>query len=117
MNNTRARKINKNITAGKLSSSLWKLATPIMIAALLQDLFSLADLFFVGRLGHIAVAALSVSGVILAVIMMVAIGISSGATALIAHFTGKKDYTNADRVLFQTVVITVSYTHLTLPTN
>ncbi|MCD6228863.1 MAG: MATE family efflux transporter [Candidatus Omnitrophica bacterium] len=105
MSNKRARKINKNITAGKLSSSLWRLATPMMIAALLQDLFTLADLFFVGRLGHIAVAALSISGVILSVIMMVAIGISSGATALIAHFTGKKDYTNADRVLFQVVVI------------
>ena len=105
MSNKRARKINKNITAGKLSSSLWKLATPIMIAALLQDLFTLADLFFVGRLGYVAVAALSVSGVILSVIMMVAIGISSGTTALIAHFTGKKDYINADRVLFQTVVI------------
>ena len=105
MSNKRARKINKNITAGKLSSSLWKLATPIMIAALLQDLFTLADLFFVGRLGYVAVAALSVSGVIIAVIMMVAIGISSGTTALIAHFTGEKDYTNADRVLFQTVVI------------
>ncbi len=105
MSNKRVRKINKNITAGKLSSSLWRLATPIMIAALLQDFFTLADLFFVGRLGYVAVAALSVSGVILSVIMMVAIGISSGATALIAHFTGKKDYTNADRVLFQVVVI------------
>jgi len=67
----------------------------------------LADLFFVGRLGHIAVAALSISGVILAVIMMVGMGISSGATALIAHFTGKGDYTNADRVLFQVVVISL----------
>ncbi|OQX82408.1 MAG: hypothetical protein B6D53_04630 [Candidatus Omnitrophica bacterium 4484_49] len=105
MSNIRTRKINENITAGKLSSSLWRLATPIMIATLLQDLFTLVDLFFVGRLGYIAVAALSVSGVILSVIMMVTIGISSGTTVLIAHFTGKKDYTNADRVLFQVVVI------------
>ncbi len=105
MNNTRAGGINKNITEGKLKSSLWELATPIMVSALLQDLFTLSDLFFVGKLGHIAIAALSVSGVILSVIMMVGTGISSGATALISHFIGKRDYTNADKVLFQIVVI------------
>ncbi len=105
MNKTRLRKINNNITEGDLRSSLWKLAMPMMAGAVLQDLFTLADLFFVGRLGHIAVAALSISGVIITVIMMAAIGISAGTTALIAHFVGKKDYINADNVLFQTVVI------------
>ena len=107
MGNTRHRKINGNITKGALSSSLWKLALPMMIGAVLQDLFTLVDLFFVGRLGHTAVAALSISGVILSVIMMVAIGISVGTTALIAHFAGKKDYDSADNVLFQTVVLSI----------
>ncbi|MBN1521448.1 MAG: MATE family efflux transporter [Candidatus Aureabacteria bacterium] len=107
MNNVRLRKINSTITEGSLSSSIWKLAMPMMAGAVLQDLFTLADLFFVGRLGHIAVAALSISGVIIAVIMMVAIGISAGTTALIAHFIGKKDYDSADNVLFQTVVVSI----------
>jgi putative MATE family efflux protein len=104
--NTRPRKIN-NITEGGVKSALWKLAMPIMAGAALQDLFTLADLFFIGRLGHIAVAALSISGVILAVIMMAAIGISTGTTALIAHYIGKKDYKSADNVLFQTIVLSV----------
>jgi len=90
-----------------LQSSIWKLAMPMMVGAVLHDLFSLADLFFVGRLGHIAVAALSMAGVIIAVIMMAAIGISAGTTALIAHFIGKKDYDSADSVLFQTVVVSI----------
>ena len=108
MGTTRIRKFNKNITEGSLRSSFWKLAMPIIAGALMQDLFTLVDLFFVGRLGYIAVAALSVSGVILAVIIMVAIGISSGTTALIAHFVGKKDYTSADNVLFQTFAISIA---------
>ena len=96
--------INK-ITHGRLERSFWSLAIPMMAGALMQNLFSLVDLFFVGRLGHVAVAALSIAGVILGVIMMAAIGIATGTTALIAHFTGKKDYSGADRVLFQTVII------------
>jgi len=107
MNKARLRKTNSQITKGGLSSSLWKLAMPMMIGALLQDLFSLIDLFFVGRLGYIQVAALSIAGAILATILMVAIGISAGTTALIAHFIGKKDYNSADNVLFQTIVISL----------
>lgn len=103
--NKRKRRININITSGNLRTSLWKLSLPIMIGMVFQNLYSLVDLFFVGRLGHIAVAALSLSGVVLSVIMMVAIGISAGTTALIAHFVGRKDYKSADNVLFQTVVI------------
>ncbi|MBU2474284.1 MAG: MATE family efflux transporter [Candidatus Omnitrophica bacterium] len=107
MDNTRLRKINDNITKGSLKSSLWKLAGPMIASALLHDLFSLVDLFFVGRLGYVAVAALSICGVIIAIIMMMAIGISTGTTALVAHFTGKKDYLSADNVLFQTIAISV----------
>ena len=107
MNNVRARKVNNGIIEGSLKSSLWNLAVPMMAGAILQDLFSLADLFFVGRLGYVAVAALSISGAILSVIMMAAIGISAGTTALIAHFTGKKDYNSADNVLFQTVIVSI----------
>ncbi|MFH1776758.1 MAG: MATE family efflux transporter, partial [Candidatus Omnitrophota bacterium] len=107
MNNKRLRKINSSITEGSLRASIWKLAMPMMIGAVLQDLFTLVDLFFVGKLGHAAVAALSIAGVIIAVIMMAAIGIAAGTTALITHFIGKKDYYSADNVLFQTVVISI----------
>jgi len=108
----RSRKTYSTITEGKLRASIWRLAMPIMAGALLQDLFSLVDLFFVGRLGYVSVAALSMAGVILAVIMMAAIGISSGTTALIAHFTGKKDYASADNVLFQTILISIVFSFI-----
>ncbi|MBN3041146.1 MAG: MATE family efflux transporter [Candidatus Omnitrophica bacterium] len=105
MEQERARKINNNITNGTLKYSIWKLALPLMVGALLQNLFSLVDLFFVGRLGYIAVAALSIAGVIISVIMLAAIGISVGTTALVAHFIGKKDYDSADNTLFQTILV------------
>ncbi len=107
MSKSRSRKVNNIITEGGVGFSLWRLAMPMMAGALLQDLFSIVDLFFVGRLGYIAIAAISISGVILAVLLVLAIGISSGVTALVAHFTGKKDYTSADNVLFQSVVLCV----------
>jgi len=79
----------------------------MIIGALLQDLFTFVDLLFIGRLGSTQLAALSIAGAILAIILMAAMGISSGTTALISHFIGKKDYDSADNVLFQTIIISI----------
>jgi len=101
------RKVNTAITGGNLRSSLLRLAMPMLAGALIQNLFNLVDLFFIGRLGHTAVAALAISGVVMAVLIMVAAGLSAGTLALIAHYTGKKDYYFADNVLFHTVILSI----------
>ena len=101
----RKRKIEKGLTDGRLSSSIWKLAAPMMISGALQNLFSMVDLYFVGRLGHIEVAALSIAGTVVSILIMLVMGISVGTTALIAHFTGKKEHEKADEVLGQTFIL------------
>jgi putative MATE family efflux protein len=78
-----------------------------MASGLLQDLFSLVDLFWVGRLGHVAVAALTVCGSMLSIVMMLTMGIGTGTTALVAHFIGNKEYARADNVVFQTMILGV----------
>ena len=103
----RKRKIYSDVTQGDVGLSLWRLSLPSMAGAIFLNLFSLVDLFFIGRLGYVAVAALSISGVILAIIIMVGLGLSTGTTALIAHYIGKKDYDAADNVLFQTILLSV----------
>jgi putative MATE family efflux protein len=59
----------------------------------------------VGRLGHIEVAALGIAGTVVAILMMMVQGITVGTTALIAHFTGDKNYEEADIVLGQTFIL------------
>jgi putative MATE family efflux protein len=77
----------------------------MMIGGALEDLFSMVDLYFVGRLGHIEVAALAIAGTVVAILMMMVQGITVGTTALIAHFTGDRNYEEADQVLGQTFVL------------
>ena len=101
----RERKIENRLTTGNISQSIWTLAVPMLIGGLLQDLFSMIDLYFVGRLGHIEVAALAIAGTVVAIMMMLVQGIAIGTTALIAHFTGDKNYEEADRVLGQTLLL------------
>jgi putative MATE family efflux protein len=99
------RRIEQDITEGRVSQSVWKIALPMMVGGFLQDLFSLVDLFFVGRLGHVEVAALSLAGTVMAILLMLVQGIGVGTTALVAHFVGRKEYERADEVVGQTLLL------------
>jgi putative MATE family efflux protein len=101
----RERKIENRLITGNISRSIWTLAAPMMIGGALEDLFSMVDLYFVGRLGHIEVAALAIAGTVVAILMMMVQGITVGTTALIAHFTGDRNYEEADIVLGQTFIL------------
>ncbi|MBU0548956.1 MAG: MATE family efflux transporter [Candidatus Omnitrophica bacterium] len=106
--NIRRRKINSHTTQGNINRSIWQLALPMTSGAILFNLFSLVDLFFVGRLGHVAVAALSIAGMLLSVVIMFTMGIATGTTALVAHFMGSRDYDAADNTVFQTIILSTA---------
>ncbi len=107
MKKERSRKINHQLTEGSIKTSLFRLSWPLLSGAFLHNLFNLVDLFFIGRLGPAALAALTIAGVILTIIIMVALGISTGATALIAHYTGRREYEKADNVLVQAIILSI----------
>lgn len=107
MEKKRSRKTNPQITEGSIKSSLWRLSLPLITGAFLHNLFNIVDLFFIGRLGPVALAAISIAGVLLAMIIMVALGIATGTTALIAHYTGKRNYEKADNVLIQAIILSI----------
>lgn len=114
MRKKRSRKTNPQITEGNIKSSLWRLSLPLVTGAFLHNLFNLVDLFFIGKLGPVALAAISISGVLIAMIIMVALGISTGTTALIAHYIGRRSYEKADNVLIQAVILSIICSFLML---
>lgn len=80
---------NRNpITHGALARNLFRLAGPMFVSALLQNAQSLIDLFWVGRLGPDAVAALALSGSVLFLLFPLVMGLSIGTVALVARAVG-----------------------------
>lgn len=73
---------------GNLLPAVCRLAGPMLVSALLQNLQSLIDLFWVGRLGSDAVAALAVSGTVMMLLFPLLLGIATGTVALVARATG-----------------------------
>ncbi len=100
---------NNKITSGHLLAGLFSLATPMLMQALLQNLQSIIDLYFVGGLGNSAVAAVSASGTLLFVMTPVLMGASVGIIAMVSRFTGEGELKQACRTAGQSLPIGIFF--------
>jgi len=94
-----------DLVSGSIMRNLWKLALPMMVGNVLQTVFGIVDMIFVGRLGPEAIAAVSLSGSVLFVIMAATTGVSVGTTAMVSRAIGARDRLKADRVAAQSVML------------
>jgi len=81
-------KAARNLTEGSIFRAILHLGIPTIATSILQSAFNLVDMFFVGKLGPTALAAVTISGIVIALLITVAIGISIGTLALVARFVG-----------------------------
>ena len=96
-----------DLTQGSIPRILIRLATPIIVGMVLFTLYFMVDLYFVGRLGPDAVAAVSISGNAFFVILGLAFVLGTGGMALMARAVGKRDMAEAGTVFRQTLLMTL----------
>ena len=90
---------------GHLGRVVVMLAGPMLVSAVLQNAQSLIDLYWVGRLGSNAVAALSLSGTLMMVLFPVLMGLATGTVALVSRAFGRGDSVEASRLAAQSLVL------------
>ena len=98
---------SRNLTEGPIFRSVWFLAVPMVIGSLLQNFSSVADIYFVGKLGAEAVAAVSIGGIVLDVLWTFISGTSMGFRALISRAVGANNFGEASHVAQQGVFLSV----------
>jgi putative MATE family efflux protein len=81
------------------------LAVPMVLEMLMESVFVVADVFFVGRLGPDAVATVGITESWMTVMYALAAGLSIGATATVARRIGEKDGDGAARAAVQSIVL------------
>jgi len=70
---------------------VWQLALPVIFTNLLQSLVEVIDVFMVGRLGPIAIAAVGMSSAIRFLILVMMLSVAAGAMTMIAQAKGARD--------------------------
>ena len=87
-----------------IRNSIVLLAVPMILEMMMESLFAVVDIFFVGRLGANALATVGLTETVLAIIYSVGMGVSIAATALVSRRIGEKDYKAAGNVTYQLIV-------------
>src|SRR5699024_4107367 len=82
-------------------------AIPMMLEMLMESVFALVDLYFVGHLeeSSYAIQAVGLTESLLTIIYSLAIGLSMAATAIVARRIGEKNPEAAARAGMQAVLI------------
>ena len=97
----------QDLTTGSLTRHLLKTTSFMLVTMLFQTLYVLVDLYWVGRLGTEAVAAVGISGNLMFVVLAATQMLGVGTTTLVAHAAGRKDREQATRVFNQAQVLSV----------
>ena len=81
----------RDLTTGSVTRHLFETASFMLVTMVFQTLYFLVDLYWVGRLGKEAVAALGVAGNLMFISLAVSQMLGVGTTTLVSHAVGRRD--------------------------
>ena len=98
----------QDMTVGRPMDSLVKFSIPLLVGNLAQQLYNTVDSIVVGRyIGDTALAAVGTAGPILNLLLVLFMGISTGASILSAQFFGAQDRKTLSHVVGASILLTL----------
>jgi putative MATE family efflux protein len=100
---------NVDLLQNRVGVLLLRLSCPAMAGMVLYALLSLADTYFVARLGAAALAALTLCLPVQVLIVSIAAATGTGLTSLIGRMLGCEEYQHGDNIAWHGIIITLVY--------
>jgi putative MATE family efflux protein len=92
------------VTRMPLKLGIGYLALPMIVEMMMESLFAVVDIFFVGKLGKYALTTVGLTESLLTLIYSAGIGMAMAATALISRRWGEKKYQEAGHAALHLVL-------------
>src|SRR6202040_1902765 len=99
---------HQDFATGSLNRAILLLAIPMVLEMVLESLFAVVDVFWVGRLGADAVATVGLTESMLSLVFAVGLGLSLSTTAMVARRSGEKDPAGAAVAGVQAIAIGIA---------
>jgi len=103
-----------DLTVGPVRRHLLAMAAPIAAGMLMQTLYYLVDLYFVGRIGDAALAGVGAAGNVMMIVVALTQVLGVGTVSLIAQAVGRKDAADANLVFNQSLLMAAGCAVVTL---
>jgi putative MATE family efflux protein len=94
-----------DMTQGSVTRHLLHMASFMAMSMVVQTLYLLADLYWVGTLGKEAIAAVGLSGNFMMVVLALTQMLAVGTTTVISHAAGRKDQAHAELSFNQSIIL------------
>lgn len=95
------------ILNGNMKKVIMVLSIPIMFNNLIQTLYSLADMYWVSKLGAVEVASTGFVWPVLFLILSIGMGLTIAGTSLISQYLGSKEKNQANQIASQIFSVAV----------
>jgi putative MATE family efflux protein len=99
---------SRDLTSGSLHWNIWYLAIPMILETGVMNVSQILDTLWVGKLGSVALAAVTISITIRWVINSLANGLGIGGMAVVARRIGERDREAAEHAVWQTILLGVT---------
>src|SRR5260370_34785057 len=96
---------HQDFTTGGLNRAILLLAIPMVLEMVLESLFAVVDVFWVGRLGSDAVATVGLTESLLSLVFAIGLGLNLSTTAMVARPIGEKNPVGAAVLGVQAIAI------------
>jgi putative MATE family efflux protein len=96
-------------TQGNVKVAILLLSIPMILELSLESVFAVVDIYFVGHLPNadVAVATVGLTEAVIALVYTLGIGLSTGATAIVARRVGEKNYAEASKSGAQAITVSL----------
>jgi putative MATE family efflux protein len=97
----------QDLTTGSLTGHLLRTTSFMLVSMVFQTLYVLLDLFWVGRLGTDAIAAVGLSANLSFIVIAITQVLGVGVTTVVSHASGRKDQRQAIFLFNQSQVLSM----------
>lgn len=94
-------------TQGNIKDAVILLAIPMILELSLESVFAVVDMFFVAKLGQVAIATVGLTESVVTIVYSIGIGLSTGATAIVARRIGEKNPDAAAHAGAQSILLSI----------
>jgi len=98
----------QEFTSGSIRKAVFLLSVPMVLEMMMESIFFLVDAYFVSSLGPNAIATVGLTESVLTLVYAIAIGLSMGATAIVARRIGEKNIQGASQTAVQVIFLGVA---------
>lgn len=95
----------QDLTQGPITRHLLRTTSYMLVVMVFQTLYFLIDLYWVGRLGTEAVAAVAIAGNVTFIVLALTQVLAIGTTTVISHAMGQRDTAQANALFNQAQVL------------